>query len=230
MRVLIVEDDHELATLLAGALAEAGMLTEVVGDGREAAFLGCTETYDAAVLDLGLPGQDGISVLRHWREQGMTLPVLILTGRSRWADKLSGFGAGADDYLTKPFLQEEVVVRLRALVRRSAGLANPVLQLGPLSLDTHSGRFSLQGQPLAFTAQEQRILAYLMHRPGRVVSRSEIAEHVYARDMDPDSNTVDVLIGRIRRKLGRPMLHTERGRGFRLADVQDDAGAGPSGG
>lgn len=228
MRVLIVEDDRELAGHLAAALAEAGMLAEVVADGQEAAFLGCTEAYDAAVLDLGLPGQDGVSVLRHWREQGRQLPVLILTGRGRWSDKLAGFGAGADDYLTKPFLHEEVVVRLRALVRRSAGLASPVLQLGPLSFDSLAGRFSMAGQPLMLTAQEQRILAYLMHRPGQVVSRSEIAEHVYSRDLDPDSNTVDVLVGRIRRKLGQPMIHTERGRGFRLVDPSEPpAPSGP---
>jgi len=217
MRVLLVEDDATLAGRLRDVLEQAGLLVEIAGDGTQAAFLGCTEDYDAAVLDLGLPGQDGISVLHHWREHGRNLPVLILTARGRWSDKLAGFGAGADDYLTKPLHLEEVVLRLRALVRRTRGHADPVLRVGALAFDTLSSRFTLDGQPLTLTAQEQRILAYLMHRPDQVVSRSEIGEHVYARDLEPDSNTVDVLIGRIRRKLGRPLIHTERGLGFRLS-------------
>jgi two-component system OmpR family response regulator len=217
MRVLLVEDDAALAERLREVLQTAGLLVEIATDGRQAAFLGCTEDYDAAVLDLGLPGQDGISVLHHWREQGRDLPVLILTARGRWSDKLAGFGAGADDYLTKPLQLEEVVLRLRALVRRARGHADPVLRVGTLEFDTVTSRFALDGRTLAFTAQEQRILAYLMHRPDQVVSRSEIGEHVYARDLEPDSNTVDVLIGRIRRKLGRPLIRTERGLGFRLS-------------
>ena len=217
MRVLLVEDDAILAGRLRDVLEQAGLLVEIAGDGTQAAFLGCTEDYDAAVLDLGLPGQDGISVLHHWREHGRDLPVLILTARGRWSDKLAGFGAGADDYLTQPLHLEEVVLRLRALVRRTRGHADPVLRVGALAFDTLSSRFTLDGQPLTLTAQEQRILAYLMHRPDQVVSRSEIGEHVYARDLEPDSNTVDVLIGRIRRKLGRPLIHTERGLGFRLS-------------
>lgn len=165
MRVLIVEDDRELAQSLKVALEESGMVAELAMDGQEASFLGSTERYDAAVLDLGLPELDGISVLKQWREQGGNFPVLILTGRGRWSDKLAGFGAGADDYLTKPFMHEEVVVRLRALVRRAYGHADPVLQVGPLSYDTLQGRFSMDGRRLAFTAQEERILAYLMHQP-----------------------------------------------------------------
>lgn len=216
MRVLIVEDDAALAERLAALLGEAGLVAETVGDGREAAYLGCTEDYDAAVLDLGLPQLDGISVLRHWREAGRVFPVLILTGRGRWSDKLAGFGAGADDYLTKPFQHEEVVLRIKALLRRASGHADSVLQAGDLSYDTFAGRFSLHGEPLALTAQEHRILAYLMHRKGAVVSRAEIGEHVYARDLEPDSNTVDVLVGRIRRKLPPGLLVTERGLGFRL--------------
>lgn len=232
MRILIVEDDAELARHLASVLADAGMVAEIASDGDQAAYLGSTESYDAAVLDVGLPGQDGVSVLRHWREQGLTLPVLMLTGRSRWSDKLAGFGAGADDYLTKPFLHDEVVLRLRALLRRAQGLATSVLTLGPLSFDSHSGRFTLDGLPLALTAHEHRILVFLLHRSGQVVSRTEISEHIYARDLDPDSNTVDVLIGRIRRKLGRPMIQTERGRGFRLhapASPADPGLAAPAG-
>lgn len=218
MRILVVEDDRELAERLRRILEEAGLLPEIVHDGDRAAFLGCTEDYDAAVLDLGLPGQDGISVLRHWRENNRRLPVLILTARGRWSDKLAGFGAGADDYLTKPFLLEEVVLRLRAMLRRTQGHAETVLRVGPLQYDTLNSRFTLDEVPLSLTAQEQRILAYLMHRPGQVVSRTDIGEHVYARDLEPDSNTVDVLIGRIRRKIGRPMIQTERGLGFRLSE------------
>lgn len=168
------------------------------------------------MLDLGLPGHDGVTVLRHWREQGVRMPVLVLTARGRWSDKLLAFQAGADDYLTKPFLHDEVVMRLRVLHRRAHGESTPVLQVGPLVYDTLADRFTLDGRLLALTAQEQRILAYLMHRRGAVVARGEIAEHVYARDLDPDSNTVDVLVGRIRRKLGIALIHTERGRGYRL--------------
>lgn len=224
MKVLIVEDDAELAASIAAGLTSDGMITETVGNGDEAAFLGCTEDYDAAVLDLGLPGQDGVSVLHHWREHGCRMPVLVLTARGRWSDKLASFDAGADDYLTKPFLQEEVALRLRVLKRRSLGHATPILEAGPLQYDANADRFTLDGQPLAMTAQEQRILAYLMQRKGHVVTRSEISEHVYARDLDPDSNTLDVLIGRIRRKLGQPLIHTERGRGFRLAESADAPG------
>jgi two-component system OmpR family response regulator len=223
MRVLVVEDDPELAQRIASGLQQDGMIVETVGDGNAAAFLGCTEDYDAAVLDLGIPGQDGVSVLRHWRENGRRMPVLILTARSRWSDKLAGFDAGADDYLTKPFLQEEVALRLRVLQRRALGHSQAMLHAGPLSYDSHSGRFTLHGQHLALTAQEQRILAYLIQRKDCVVSRSEISEHVYARDLDPDSNTLDVLIGRIRRKLGAPLIQTERGRGFCLTDGTDAA-------
>ena len=226
MRVLIVEDDRELAQSLASHLRESGMIVELAHEDNDAAFLGCTEDYDAAVLDLGLPGMDGVSLLTHWREEGRRFPVLILTGRSRWSDKLAGFSAGADDFLTKPFLFEEVVLRLRALLRRAHGHADPVLQVGALAYDTLQGRFLYEGRRLAFTAQEERILAYLMHRPGVVISRSEILEHVYARDSDPDSNALDVLIGRIRRKLGAPLLQTVRGRGFLLADPADNPGEG----
>ena len=224
MRVLVVEDDPALAQALGASLQAAGMLAETCADGQEAAFLGATEGYDAAVLDLGLPRLDGVAVLRHWREQGAAFPVLVLTARGRWSDKLQAFEAGADDYLTKPFLHDEVVMRLRVLRRRAFGRPDPLLRAGALALDTTAERFTLDGQPLALTAQEHRILAHLMHRAGAVVSRAELAEHVWARDAEPDSNTLDVLVGRIRRKLGRPLLHTERGRGWRLAaDDGDDA-------
>lgn len=218
MKVLVVEDDQALAEKLASALRQDGMIVDIVCDGNEASFIGCTEDYDAAVLDLGLPGLDGVSVLRHWREHGRRMPVLVLTARGRWSDKLASFDAGADDYLTKPFLQEEVALRLRVLKRRALGHSAPILQAGPLSYDANADRFALNGETLSLTAQEQRILAYLMQRKGHVISRSEISEHVYARDLDPDSNTLDVLIGRIRKKLGVPLIQTERGRGFCLTD------------
>ena len=219
MRVLIVEDDAQLAQRIAQVIQQAGLLPEICADGSEAEFLGATESYDAAVVDLGLPGCDGVSLIRHWREQGCEFPVLILTARNRWSDKLAGFGAGADDYLTKPFQLEEVVLRLRALLRRVRGHADTVLRVGPLRHDTVNSRFFVDDVPLQLTAQEQRILSYLMHNAGQIVSRSEIAEHVYQRDLEPDSNTVDVLIGRIRKKLGHPLIRTERGLGFRLAEA-----------
>lgn len=223
MRVLIVEDDQQLAQSLQTALGESGMIAETCADGRQAQALGCIERYDAAVLDLGLPQQDGVSVVRYWREHGQTFPVLVLTARSRWSDKLDAFQAGADDYLTKPFLHEEVVTRLRVLHRRAMGQTQPVLDIGPLRYDTITDRFALEGRPLSLTAQEQRILAVLATRHGQLVSRSEISELVYARDLDPDSNTLDVLIGRIRRKLApHALVQTERGRGFRLQRLASD--------
>ncbi len=217
MRVLVVEDDVQLAAQLQAALGEAGFAVDVEHDGREAAFAGSVEPYDAAVLDLGLPGEDGVSVLREWREAGRHWPVLVLTARNRWSDKVASFNAGADDYLTKPFMMEEVVLRLRAMLRRSAGSGAGVLQAGELAYEVGAGRFLWQGRALQLTAQEHKILAYLMHHSGELVTRTQISEHVYARDLDPDSNTIDVLIGRIRRKLGQPqVIRTERGQGFRL--------------
>lgn len=222
MRVLVVEDDRELAQGLVQTLGEAGMVAEICHDGREAERLGWEEDYDAVVLDLGLPGLDGLSLLRQWRDSERNFSVLVLTARQRWSDKLSAFQAGADDYLTKPFLHEEVTVRLRALQRRRHGHAQAVIQVGPLSYESANHRFLLNDRPLSLTAQEQRILGYLVQRRGRLVTRTEISEHVYARDLDPQSNTLDVLIGRIRRKLGVALIHTERGQGYRLeADSTD---------
>lgn len=217
MRILVAEDDDAIATRVREALEQAGYAVDRVADGVEAEFLGQTEDFDLAVLDLGLPGMDGISVLHRWREAGRGFPVLVLTARSRWHDKLAGFDAGGDDYLTKPFQMEELVVRVRALIRRSAGHATPLLRCGPLEFDANSGRFSIDGSALALTAQEHRILAYLIHHPGRLVTRAELGEHVYEGGFDPDSNVLDVLIGRIRRKLGVELIHTVRGQGFRLA-------------
>jgi two-component system OmpR family response regulator len=217
LRILVVEDDVALAAQLQQALQMAGFVVDVEHDGEAAAFTGSVEAYDAAVLDLGLPRKDGLSVLRDWREEGQHWPVLVLTARNRWSDKLAGFNAGADDYLTKPFMMDEVVLRLRAMLRRVTGSGATVLRAGGLEYDVSAGRFLWQGQPLQLTAQEHKILAYFMHHPGQLLTRTAISEHVYARDLDPDSNTLDVLIGRIRRKLGAAdLLVTERGQGFRL--------------
>ena len=216
MRILVVEDEVELAQRVARALSAEGFVVETAADGERADFLGGTERYDAAVLDLGLPKLDGIGVLQRWRQGEARFPVLVLTARERWHDKLAAFTAGADDYLVKPFDMPELVIRIKALIRRSAGHAEPVLSCGPLTLDSHAARFTLDGVPLDLTAQEYRILAYLMHQRGKTVSRSELIEHVYERDLDHDSNVIDVLIGRIRRKLGVPLIHTQRGIGFRL--------------
>lgn len=218
MRILVVEDEPVLALRLQQTLEAAGFAVDVAYDGEDGWHLGDTEPYDAAVLDLGLPKIDGVSILQRWRAAGRRLPVLILTARSRWSEKMAGFQAGADDYMTKPFEMDEVVYRLRALIRRAAGHAQPELSCGPLRLDTLAGRFSLDGVPLQLTAQEFRILSYLMHHAGAVVSRTELMEHVYDRHFDSDSNVLEVLIGRIRRKLKADLIHTVRGLGYRLAD------------
>ncbi len=216
MRILVAEDDAQLRRQLTDALNGAGYVTDSAPDGVEAAFLGETEPYDAIVLDLGLPGRDGLSVLRDWRAAGRTMPVLILTARGTWQEKVEGMDAGADDYLAKPFRMEELLARLRALIRRAGGQAAPALTCGPVSLDTRTGRVTVAGTPVTLTAHEHRVLSYLMHHQGRIVSRTELTEHVYAQDFDRDSNTIEVFIGRLRRKLGVPVIQTERGLGYRL--------------
>lgn len=217
MRVLLAEDDALLANRLQALLEEAGYVVIHSAEGRDAEYQGQIEDIAAAVVDLGLPGLDGLSVIERWRQAGRDFPVLVLTARARWHDKLAGFDAGADDYLTKPFQPEELLLRLRALIRRSAGHASPRLQCGPLLLDVNAGRFELDGELLHLSPQEQRILSYFLHHPDVVISRSRLGEHVYEAGFDPDSNTLDVLIGRIRRKLGSDLIHTHRGQGFRLS-------------
>jgi two-component system OmpR family response regulator len=219
MRILVVEDEPALAFRLQKVLEEAGFAVDVAYDGEEGCHLGDTEPYDAVVLDLGLPKLDGVSVLQRWRAAGRSVPVLILTARARWSEKVAAFNAGADDYVTKPFEMEEVVVRLRALIRRASGHAQPELACGPLRLDTAAGKAKVDGMPLSLTAQEFRILSYLMHHQGKVVGRTELLEHVYDRHFDADSNVLDVLIGRIRKKLGCEVIHTVRGQGWRLAET-----------
>lgn len=223
MRVLVVEDEPDLARQLTTALSDAGYVVDLASDGEEGHFLGDTEPYDAAVLDLGLPGVDGITVLERWRRDGRTLPVLILTARDRWSEKVAGFDAGADDYLAKPFYMEELLARLRALVRRAAGHANDELECGPLRIDTRGARVTVDGNPIKLTAQEYRLLSYLTRHQGKVVSRTELTEHLYDQDFDLDSNTIEVFVGRLRRKLGVNLIRTVRGLGYCLTRSDDDA-------
>lgn len=217
MRVLVAEDSPELAAQLQAALADANFVVDVAPDGEEALFLGETEPYDAVVLDLGLPRLDGLSVLRRWRAAGRAMPVLILTARDSWTEKVAGLDAGADDYLAKPFAMAELLARLRALVRRAHGRAQAEIQLGELLIDPAAGSVALRGRPVRLTGLEFRLLAYLAHRPGQLVSKTELTEHLYAQDFDRDSNTLEVVIGRLRRKLDAALIETVRGQGYRLA-------------
>lgn len=216
MRILLVEDEPTLRAQLRVGLVEAGYAVDEADNGRDAHFLGDTEAFDAVVLDLGLPVLDGLTVLKRWRDGGRTMPVLILTARDNWNEKVAGIDAGADDYLTKPFHVEELLARVRALIRRASGLASAVLQCGALALDTRSGRVTLAGQPVSLTSHEYKVLDYLMHRPGAVVSRTELTEHIYAQDFERDSNTIEVFVGRLRRKLPPELIETVRGLGYRL--------------
>ena len=216
MRVLLVEDEPTLAAQLRQVLAEAGYAVDHAADGREAWYLGGVQPYDAIVLDLGLPVLDGLSVLKRWRSEGVSTPVLVLTARDQWHEKVAGIDAGADDYLTKPFHTEELLARVRALIRRAQGLSSPLLQCGPLALDTRSGRVMLDGQPVSLTSHEYRLLAYLMHHPGELVSRSDLTEHLYAQDAERDSNTIEVFVARLRKKLPAELIETVRGLGYRL--------------
>ncbi len=216
MRVLLVEDDPTLRDQLRAGLVEAGYVVDEADNGRDGHYLGASESVDVVVLDLGLPLLDGLSVLKRWREAGLNLPVLILTARDSWHEKVAGIDAGADDYLAKPFHMEELLARLRALIRRAQGLASPLLRCGALTLDTRSSRVTLNGQPISLTSQEFRLLSYLMHRPDSVVSRTELTEHLYAQDFDRDSNTIEVFVGRLRRKLPPDTIETVRGMGYRL--------------
>ncbi len=216
MRILLVEDDADLGPAIARALRAENFAVDLVTHGVDAAHAGETEHYDAAVLDLGLPGMDGVAVLRAWRDADRALPVLILTARDAWSDKVAGFKAGADDYLVKPFRVEELVMRLRALVRRAAGHAQPLLQCGPLSFDTQTGQFEVDGLPLRLTAFEWRILSQLMLSKEAVIERLDLLERVYEGDADVDSNSLEVIVGRLRKKIGAQLIETIRGRGYRL--------------
>lgn len=217
MRILVVEDEPTLAEQLREALSAAGYAVDLADNGHDAHFAGDIEPYDAVVLDLGLPKMDGLTVLKLWRAAGRTMPVLILTARDAWHEKVAGIDAGADDYLTKPFHMEELLARVRALIRRAAGQASAEMVCGPLVLDTRRGRALVNGRALTLTSHEFRLLAYLMHRPGQIVSRSELVEHIYAQDFDRDSNTIEVFVARLRKKLPPELIETVRGLGYRLA-------------
>jgi two-component system OmpR family response regulator len=217
VRVLIAEDEPALARQLADALGAAGYAVDATGDGARAEFLGQTERYDAVVLDLGLPAMDGLSVLRRWRDGGIDTPVLVLTARGSWHEKVQGIDGGADDYMAKPFRVEEVLARVRALIRRAHGVAHPELRTGDVTLDPRRAQVLRGGAPVKLTSHEFRVLAYLMHQRGRVVSQGELTEHIYAQDCDRDSNTVEVFVARLRRKLGAGVIETVRGLGYRVA-------------
>lgn len=221
MRLLVVEDDVNLNRQLVEALQEAGYVVDTAHDGEEGHFLGDTEPYDAVILDIGLPGMDGITVLEKWRAGNRTMPVLILTARDRWSDKVAGIDAGADDYVTKPFHVEEVLARIRALIRRAAGHASSEISCGPVRLDTKSSKATVNGKTLKLTSHEYRLLSYLMHHLGEVVSRTELVEHMYDQDFDRDSNTIEVFVGRLRKKLGIDMIETVRGLGYRMQAPAD---------
>ena len=216
MRVLVVEDDENLNRQLKETLEENGYVVDVAFDGEEGHFLGDTEPYDAVVLDIGLPQMDGLSVLEAWRRDGKTMPVLLLTARDRWSDKVQGIDAGADDYVAKPFHMEEVLARLRALVRRAAGHASNEITAGAVRLDAKSGKVTVDGKSIRLTSHEFRLLTYLMLHKGKVVSRTELTEHMYDQDFDRDSNTIEVFVGRLRKKLPDDCIATVRGLGYQI--------------
>jgi two-component system, OmpR family, response regulator len=218
MRILVVEDDKDLNRQLKAGLEDAGYVVDTAFEGEEGHFLGDTEPYDAVILDIGLPMMDGISVLEKWRRDGRLMPVMMLTARDRWSDKVAGIDAGADDYVAKPFHMEEVLARLRALIRRAAGHASSEIICGPLRVDTVSARVDVNGEVLKLTSHEFRLLSYLLHHKGKVVSRTELVEHLYDQDFDRDSNTIEVFVGRLRKKLGVDLIETIRGLGYRIQD------------
>lgn len=214
MRILLVEDDPKVAASVTSALQDAGYLVDQVSDGKTAWFQGDTENYAAAILDLGLPTLDGLTVLKRWREDGQTFPVLILTARGSWSERVEGIDAGADDYLPKPFRIEELLARLRAITRRATGAASPLVQVGRLTLDTRQMRVLLDGDPVHLSPQEYRLVSHLITHAGRVVSQMELTEQLYAQDFERESNAVEVMVGRVRRKLGNELIQTRRGFGY----------------
>jgi two-component system OmpR family response regulator len=226
VRVLVVEDEARLARQLTRGLGEAGYAVDAAADGTRADYLMRTERYDAAVLDLGLPGIDGLTLLRRWRDAGLAVPVLVLTARASWHEKVQGIDGGADDYVAKPFRIEEVLARVRALIRRASGQITPELRCGDIILDPRSARVTVGGTPVRLTSHEFRVLSYLMHHRGRIVSQAELTEHIYAQDFERDSNTVEVFIARLRRKLGASVIETVRGLGYRI-DQSGRAGGTP---
>jgi two-component system OmpR family response regulator len=216
MRILLVEDDVRLAKQVATTLERAGYTVDQTGDGEDGWYMGDSEPYDAAILDLGLPVLDGLSILRRWRSAGRSMPVLILTARSSWREKVTGLREGADDYLAKPFEIEELLARLEALIRRASGHASPIISLAGLNLDPASQRVCLNDTTLDLTPLEYRALAYLMMHPGKVITKTELTEHIYGQDDDRDSNVIEVLINRLRKKIGADLIRTRRGQGYEV--------------
>ena len=217
MRILVVEDDRDLSRQLVNACRDAGYVVDAAFDGEEGHFLGDTEPYDAVILDIGLPKMDGLSVLEAWRRDGRLVPVILLTARDRWSDKVAGIDAGADDYVAKPFHMEEVLARLRALTRRAAGRASNEVEVGRVRLDVKAGRLTVDGNPIKLTSHEFRLIQYLMLHKDKVISRTELVEHLYDQDFDRDSNTIEVFVGRLRKKMGIDFIETVRGLGYRIA-------------
>jgi len=216
MRILLVEDEPTLSDQISAALIESGFVIDHAENGQDALHLGTEESYDAIILDLGLPIMDGMTVLKNWRTKGLTTPVLILTARDSWHDKVSGIDAGADDYLSKPFHMQELLARVRALIRRASGIASSTLRCGSVMLDTTSGRVTVDSQYVGLTAHELKVLSFLMHHQDEIISRTTLTEHIYAQDFDRDSNTIDVFIGRLRKKIPENMIETVRGLGYRM--------------
>lgn len=216
MRILLVEDEPTLSDQISAALIESGFVIDHADNGQDALHLGTEESYDAIILDLGLPIMDGMTVLKNWRAKGLTTPVLILTARDSWHDKVSGIDAGADDYLSKPFHMQELLARVRALIRRASGIASSILRCGSVMLDTTSGRVTVDSQYVGLTAHELKVLSFLMHHQDEIISRTTLTEHIYAQDFDRDSNTIDVFIGRLRKKIPENMIETVRGLGYRM--------------
>ncbi len=221
MRLLLVEDDPDLSRQMKAILEGDGYAVDVSMDGEDGHFLGETESYDTIVLDLGLPIMDGVSVLTKWRGAGISTPVLILTARDGWSEKVAGLDAGADDYVTKPFKIEELLARVRALIRRAAGQASPELTCGKVTLNTNSSKVTVDGMPIRLTAQEYKLLSYMMHHPEKIISRTELTEHIYDQDFDRDSNTIEVFVTRVRKKLGVAIINTIRGLGYQLVDPEE---------
>lgn len=220
MRMLVVEDDAVLRNQLCLALEAEGFAVDGVGDGEEAFFRGDTEPYDVIILDLGLPVRDGISVLKGWRANRISTPVIILSGRTGWSEKVDGLDAGADDYMCKPFHMAELLARVRAMIRRSSGRIEPVFEKGGVTFNPRTGRVERDGAPVQLTSQETSVLNYLVHNMGRLVSQTELVEHIYAYDDDRDSNTIAVFITRLRKKLGADLIRTVRGRGYIIDDAR----------
>ncbi|MDX2274645.1 MAG: response regulator transcription factor [Hyphomonadaceae bacterium] len=218
MRVLVVEDDKNLREQLAAALGDAGYTVDVADNGEDGQFLGETEPYDLAILDLGLPKVDGITILKAWRKQDITTPVLILSARDRWSEKVEGLDVGANDYVTKPFHMAELLARVRAHVRKSTDHKTSVLEVGDLRLNSATGQVTVNGAPIKLTAYQYKVLDYLMHHAGRIVSRAELTEKIYSQDHERDSNTIEVFVGILRRKIGSNRIITEKGLGYRLID------------